>query len=179
MAERQLGINFKNPQYLLSGSPQQVLAYYTLMDLRLFGLLQGYHPVLAGTIPINIDTEDSDLDILCCFSSTERFEHDLKLFFGDQENFKLRKLTMNGIETVIADFQTKNFPIEIFAQPVPVDQQAGYRHMLIEHSLLLKHGEELRKQIISLKKSGLKTEPAFAEALGLTGDPYISLLELE
>ncbi|GAA4445379.1 hypothetical protein GCM10023156_04920 [Novipirellula rosea] len=32
---------------------------------------------------------------------------------------------------------------------------------------------------MELKQSGLRTEPAFAEALGLSGDPYVAILGLE
>ncbi|MNO76159.1 hypothetical protein D3C76_672280 [compost metagenome] len=39
--------------------------------------------------------------------------------------------------------------------------------------------DHFRERIILLKTSGWKTEPAFAKALGLEGDPYEALLELE
>jgi len=39
-------------------------------------------------------------------------------------------------------------------------------------------GESARKKIIKLKKSGLKTEPAFAKYFNLKGDPFDELLKL-
>lgn len=51
--------------------------------------------------------------------------------------------------------------------------------MLIEHQILLEKGESFRQEIISLKKQGIKTEPAFAQLLGLSGDPYEAILRLE
>ncbi len=51
--------------------------------------------------------------------------------------------------------------------------------MLIEYKLLLEKGEEFRKEIISLKKQGYKTEPAFAKLLGVEGNAYEGLLKLE
>ena len=50
--------------------------------------------------------------------------------------------------------------------------------MMVEYQLLKEKGEGFKQQIIDLKKSGFKTEPAFAIALGLTGDPYEALLQL-
>lgn len=68
--------------------------------------------------------------------------------------------------------------MEIFAQSVPVRQQNAYRHMLVEWALLTHWGREGHKEIRRLKNKGMKTEPAFAYALGLKGDPYAELLKL-
>jgi hypothetical protein len=81
--------------------------------------------------------------------------------------------------TIIASFFIEDFEIEIFGQNIPVQQQSGYRHMIIEYNLLLQFGEEFRKNIIDLKRQGFKTEPAFAELFGLSGDPYQALLDFE
>jgi ribosomal protein S18 acetylase RimI-like enzyme len=51
--------------------------------------------------------------------------------------------------------------------------------MVIEGQLLVLGGQALRARVHELKRGGMKTEPAFAHALGLTGDPYAALLALE
>lgn len=81
--------------------------------------------------------------------------------------------------TVIANFFLDGFEIEIFGQNIPTRLQFAYRHLIVEYNLLNKHGEKLRQKIVELKKQGWKTEPAFALALGLTGDPYAELLKFE
>ena len=78
----------------------------------------------------------------------------------------------------MAKFSTQTFTIEFFGQNTPVQQQHAYKHMLIEHKILQKMGPEFKAAIIKLKKEGLKTEPAFAKLLGLTGNPYTALLEI-
>lgn len=70
------------------------------------------------------------------------------------------------------------FEVEIFGQTTPTRSQFAYRHMIIEYNLLNKYGEAFRQQIIELKQEGYKTEPAFAIALDLTGNPYLELLKL-
>ncbi|GGG28710.1 hypothetical protein GCM10011323_35150 [Pontibacter amylolyticus] len=51
--------------------------------------------------------------------------------------------------------------------------------MLIEHKLLLQHGDKFKQQVVQLKLQGYKTEPAFAQLLGLKGNSYEVLLLLE
>jgi GTP-dependent phosphoenolpyruvate carboxykinase len=50
--------------------------------------------------------------------------------------------------------------------------------MVVEYKLLKRLGEPARETIIELKKSGYKTEPAFAKLLHIPGDPYEELLEM-
>ena len=49
--------------------------------------------------------------------------------------------------------------------------------MIIEHHILQQEGEDFKRKVVALKESGMKTEPAFAQLLGLDGDPYLALLE--
>jgi len=57
-------INFLDISYLQLGNERQKKAYQVLTDNEIIEKLAPYHPILVGTIPINIDIENSDLDII-------------------------------------------------------------------------------------------------------------------
>lgn len=168
--------DFLDIGYLKKGSAVQQLAYSDITGNNVLNILQPYTPVLAGTIPVDIAIPTSDLDILCCFTSADAFYNYIEQNFGKQQNFKISIAYINDEQSVIANFDTENFSYEIFGQAVPVTSQNGYRHMITEYRILLEKGEPFRKDIIALKQSGYKTEPAFAKLLGLSGDPYKKLL---
>jgi hypothetical protein len=79
-------------------------------------------------------------------------------------------------ETIVANFRLDEFRIELFGQNRPTREQESYRHMIIEHRIILDRGESFRQEVIRLKKEGVKTEPAFCKLLGIEGDPYEALL---
>lgn len=170
-------IDFRRIEFLSSGNPKQRRAFEVLTQNSVLEKLAAFDPVLAGTIPIEIDIKDSDLDIICCWENKADFMETLHRSFGREEVFSLRELYINGMETVIANFILADFPCEVFGQPIPVNRQHAYRHMLVEYEILQKRGEVFRQEIIRLKQDGWKTEPAFAHLLGLRGDPYQELLE--
>lgn len=172
-----LGATFDNIQYLKTGTPRQQQAHQVLTETGVLEKLGDYTPLLAGTIPLAIDIETSDLDILCCWSHKHRFIDSLIHHFADEQNFAIQEKTMAGHETVLASFEAGGFPFEIFGQNRPVKLQEGYRHMIIEYELLRSRGAEFRNAVVALKKAGVKTEPAFAQLLGLEGDPYSALLK--
>jgi hypothetical protein len=168
---------FETIAYLKTGNPRQQQACIVLEELGIIDKLQEFTPVLTGTIPIGIDIETSDLDIIGCYKNALEFASVLQQHFGNETGFRISTKIKRGSETVVAKFVSGGFAIEIFGQPVPVHQQNAWRHMLIEQAILQERGEEFGQQIIGLKKQGIKTEPAFAQLLGLSGDPYQALLD--
>lgn len=168
--------HFDTLDYLRAGTPRQQQAYEVLTQHALLDKLREYTPLLAGTIPLAIDTEHSDLDILCYWTHKHGFVDSIIRHFSDELQFSLQERIINGHDTVLANFEIEGFPVEVFGQNRPVRQQEGYRHMVIEHELLNTHGAEFREAVVNLKKTGVKTEPAFAQVLGLGGDPYLALL---
>lgn len=169
-------INFLNLSYLKSGNPKQQSAYQVLTKNNILEKLAEFTPVLVGTIPINIDIQNSDLDIICDVQDREKFKHTLLTHFQGERGFSISE--NQALNALKVNFFLEDFEIEIFGQNIPATEQNAYRHMVIEHQLLLENGEEFRLKIIDLKKQGYKTEPAFAKLLGLSGNAYEALLNL-
>lgn len=171
-----MNTNFDNLDYLKNGNPKQKRVYEVLTKNRVMDILSSFDPLLVGTIPICIDIEDSDLDIICCYQNKNEFIKLIKDSFSDAQHFKVKEAIHQQEQAVVANFRIDDFDVEIFGQQIPTREQNAYRHMLIEHQLLCERGEDFRQRIVELKQKGYKTEPAFALMLGLKGDPYSELL---
>lgn len=169
---------FSTIAYLKQGNSRQQQAWQLLTDYSIFEILKSYSPILTGTIPIEIDIEGSDLDIICSFKNAAEFYNLLVGSFSKLDSFQISKSTIKGMETIIANFFINGAELEIFGQNRSIFEQEAYRHMMVEYQILQEKGEAFKQQIIDLKNAGFKTEPAFAIALGLAGDPYGALLQL-
>lgn len=167
--------------YLQHGTRRQQRAHTILTALELWPVLADFQPVLAGTIPLGIDIPGSDLDVLCKVAptDTQRFGNLLDWYYGHRPGFRLAQQIIDGQTSIVCNFRYRNQEVEIFGQAVPTAQQNGFRHLLIEAAILEAGGEAWRRAVRRLKKQGLKTEPAFANLLRLSGNPYVALLELE
>jgi hypothetical protein len=172
-------MNFDSIEYLQNGNDRQRQAYSILTNNQILSKLKKFDPILVGTIPINIDIENSDLDIVCSFSDKQEFQKSITEIFSNEKGFSIRENPYLETPAIVANFFIASFEIEIFGQNIPTRQQFAYRHMLVEYKLLNKYGEKFRQQIVELKQQGFKTEPAFAKALNLPGDSYLELLKFE
>ncbi len=171
--------DFTKIEYLKSGNQRQQQAYRTLKKLSVFEKLSNYNPILTGTIPIDIDLPESDLDIICECENYTKFSMLLTELFAPEKDFKIALSISNGLKSITAQFRTESFEIEIFGQNIPTVEQNAYKHMIIEQKILNKMGAKFKADIRKLKKDGLKTEQAFAKLLGITGNPYKELLKFE
>jgi hypothetical protein len=171
-------MNFNDIEYLKHGNEKQIRVYDVLKRYSVLNTLFAYDPIVVGTIPIGIDIDNSDIDISCYCTDMTQFSDILISSFQDKENFQIRQHRGPDTNAIVANFQMEEFEIEVFGQNLPTRRQLSYRHMIIEYKLLKQRGEGFRKQIIELKRQGLKTEPAFALLLGLEGDPYTALLNM-
>ena len=162
--------------YLLRGSRAQRRAHAVLKRYRVLAALRDFDPLLAGTVPLDVQIESSDLDILCRVRAPDRFLSCFERHFSRADGFRLREVRIDGLVTYIANFTLGGWPLEIFGQNRAPRRQTAYRHLRVERRLLRAHGAWLRRRVVHLKRRGLKTEPAFARALRLKGDPYKMLL---
>lgn len=168
---------FKDISYLKYGNIKQKRSYYILEENKILQILSEYNPLLVGTIPINIDVDNSDLDIICEVKDFYMFREALNSYFGEYKDFNL---DYNEKESVIVcNFKIEELEIEIYGSKVKSEESNGYRHMIIEYRILNLLGEEFKDKIINLKENGLKTEPAFAKLLNLNGNPYEELFLLD
>ncbi|UOQ69433.1 DUF4269 domain-containing protein [Hymenobacter volaticus] len=173
--------DWMNAQYLQNGNARQRRAYVVLKELAILTTLFPYDPIVVGTIPIDIDLPDSDVDIICHIlpENKETFKQLLRASYAHLPAFQLRELLIGGQESLVSSFFYEELQVEVFAQARPTAQQLAYRHMLVEYAVLQAGGEKWRTAVRHLKQLGLKTEPAFATLLQLAGDPYQALLLLE
>lgn len=168
-------IDFTKLDYLKIGNEKQIRAHEVLTKYKIFDILDYYSPILAGTIPIEIDIEESDLDIICEVKDKVEFEKFLIQAFKDFD-LKIEILNINNEKSLVCNFKLEEFPIEIFGQNKPTTQQNAYLHMIAEYKILQEKGEEFKQKIIDLKKQRMKTEPAFGKLLHLE-NPYEDLLK--
>jgi hypothetical protein len=139
--------------------------------------LSTYDPHIAGTPPLGIDLPASDLDILCHAPDPWSFVAVVWGAFSECEEFSMRQWVGSN-RPVVAEFVAVGWRIEIFGQALPVKEQHGWKHFLVEQRLLSLGGHTFRNTVMKHRRRGTKTEPAFSAALGLTGDPYQALLEI-
>jgi hypothetical protein len=164
-------------QYLNEGSELQKMAFEELVKSEILSTLNDYKPVVAGTFPLNIAIETSDLDILCQVNDFESFSSYISSKCDYFDKFSIRSKFFQGEEALIVNYEGYNLPVEIFCQDLNPCRQLAYVHMEAERVILGERNAEFRSDILRLKKAGFKTEPAFAKLLGLEGDPYHSVIQ--
>ncbi|GEN46107.1 DUF4269 domain-containing protein [Alkalibacillus haloalkaliphilus] len=158
------------------GNNRQQKALTAINELNILNDLSRYDPIVCGTIPLQIDLEESDLDVIFNVNNFDDFEQKVLKLYGHLSDFTLERKLIRAESVVKANFNFDGFEFEIFAQNQPTHNQHAYLHMVVQAEIL-KREESLKQQIIDLKEKGYKTEPAFCEVLGIDGDPYSGLLE--
>jgi hypothetical protein len=173
--------NWKDTRYLAAGTSQQRRTYAVLEELGILTTLGAFDPVVAGTIPLDIDLLDSDIDIICevSLADSQEFGQLLQSHYGHLPAFRLGHVVSRPAPALVASFCYAQVEIEVFGQALPTVQQYAFRHLVVEHAVLRAGGPAWRTAVRRLKEQGLKTEPAFAALLQLPGNAYEALLTLE
>ncbi len=140
--------------------------------------LGGFPSMVIGTPPLDLATQDSDIDIAFQADDLDQFQRNAASAFGDLPCYSHHFASKRGERYLCVQFQTLGWDVELFCQSIPLDQQWGVRHFHMERRLL-DLNPPMRQLVLQLKHQGMKTEPAFAAVLGLAGDPYEAILLLE
>ena len=139
--------------------------------------LAPFDPRIAGTPPLGLDLPGSDIDVLCFAPDAHAFTDIVWHNFSNAPAFMAKQL-VRAPRPVVASFEVTGWRIELYGEAIPVEQQRGWRHFAVEQRLLALGGDDLPVAVLALRGQGMKTEPAFAAALRLRGDPYLALLDL-
>ena len=140
-------------------------------------LLKPFDPRIVGTLPLGLAVPGSDIDIVCHAPDPNAFADMVWTHYQSADDFVLYRWT-SGTRPAVARFVWNGWPFELFSDQRPVEQQPGWIHFEVERRLLALDDGRLRLAVGKLRAGGLKTEPAFAAVLGISGDPYRGLLEL-
>lgn len=148
-----------------------------LRRTNLLRILAPFDPHVVGTLPLGLARPGSDIDIVCCATDRSSVATLLWEHFREADDFALYQWSARG-RPVVGKLSTYGWPFEIFVSSTPVQDQAGWRHFEVEKRLLTLGGPAFHTAICALRAGGVKTEPAFARALKLEGDPYAVLYDL-
>ena len=171
--------NWRDHSHIRDGSPRQMKAYTTVYDeLMIFLKLKAHDPMWVGSFPVGIDSDESDIDIVCNPSSLRPFLRQVRSLYGDCDNFRLTWKAIERVPTVIARFTCGEFDLEIYGQPKPTANQAAVMFMLVAARLLAIGGEPAKARIQELKANGHSSAEALAIYFQIdTPAPYPTLVQ--
>ena len=152
--------------------------FHALKSSEVLNILSPYSPQIVGTFPLALHQANSDLDILLYSDNLTELAVVLKKAFSSMNGFKIYTHKVDGIDSLIANFTFDKVPFELFVQNVPTHEQVAFRHFQTEEKLLKLGGENFFHSVCRFRQVGLKTEPAFASALKLSGNSYQAISDL-
>ncbi len=162
---------------LASGTDRQRAALDCIKSNNFFGHIAEFRGVLASTIALGIDTPKSDLDFLCEVQDLNYFVDKIQQSFSSHRDFRSVE-TRSPSQSRCYSFICDEFEIEIFGSTTQLEQQFGFRHHVVMARLINLGGDLFREKVRDLKLAGKKSERAIADILGLIGDPYERIAEL-
>ncbi|MCH9674069.1 MAG: DUF4269 domain-containing protein [Gammaproteobacteria bacterium] len=145
--------------------------------MKLLRTLHRYRPLAIGSAPLGIDVPMSDLDVACTSTNLVEFSDFAFDQFGLYPGFAADYVDVSGQRAMCVVFAAHGWEIELLCQPIPIGEQWGVRHFLVQQRLL-NIDPRLRRGVRHLKKLGISTQSAFAQILGLPGDPYDAVAAL-
>lgn len=155
------------------------MIFKAITESKMLELLAIYNPLIVGSVPLGLGGPESDIDILLCTSKLQSFENFVLNILSKKFELSLNKKHLQNHQSLIIQYNYLGINFELFVQEVSTTRQPAYRHFLAEERLLMLGGIKFYNKIKSLRENGLKTEAAFAKALGLEQDPYLELERIQ
>ncbi|MCA1023576.1 DUF4269 domain-containing protein [Halobacillus litoralis] len=162
-------------EILRTGSEKQQHVLKLYHKLKIASECKENHPVICGTIPLGIDLEDSDVDVIMQAENLSSLSEKWERLYGGFPGFKVIEKYIRRRKIIKANFTYGGLEWELFAQNQPVTEQNAWLHMYLE-CRILQENPSLKTIIRQQKKEGFSTEAAFCTQLGIKGDPYEGLL---
>jgi Domain of unknown function (DUF4269) len=114
-----------------------------LQGSQIIEFLQGFDPRVAGTFPLGLAVETSDIDVICHASVVSALADRIGLNFRLCDGFRLYPWTSSN-RSVVGRFRYEGFLFEIFGDARPVSEHEAWRHFDIERKLLALDDGRLR-----------------------------------
>ena len=151
--------------------------FSAIQTSEILTLLKPYLPIITGTFPLNLANQQSDIDICIYSEDLSLLGEKLTKLLVEFDSLQVN-LECNLIDPYLtASFEFKGVAFEIFGQKIHPTQQNAYRHFNLEERMLKLGGAGFREVLEKLRAKGYKTEPAFAKALNMIGNPYAAMLD--
>lgn len=112
-------------------------------------ILQDFDPIVVGTIPIGIDIDSSDLDIICFWQDQHFFNQKLADNFMIFEAFQIRAVTISNESTTVANFRVDHLEFEILDKMFHLKVSSGIGTCLLKINYYWK-GERISGKKLSI-----------------------------
>ncbi len=156
---------------------KNLLHHLDAASSNFFNVFKKYHPLISGSVPLNISLPSSDIDIIFEVQDLKLLGQELANFFKEFSPAVTFK-SLRSADSVIVRFKAFDFKFECVGQKKSVFQILAHQHLLIESRLLNICGESARSNIQVLKAQGIPTEVAFGMYFKMEGDPYVELFNM-
>ncbi len=154
------------------------LVFSSIQKLGVLNTLSPFNPLIVGTLPLDIHTPSSDVDIIFSHTDLSQLKEILVKNYSHLDKFSIDFKPDKTPNYILANFQFNNTLFELYGSTTPTLEQRAFKHFNLQERLLKIGCTKFKQQIKTLRKKGFKTEPAFASAMNIKGDPYENLLDL-
>lgn len=117
------------------------LVFSALKDSMILQRFKENWPIVVGDYPLGIQTQNSHIKILMCAFCLDSLESSLISHYKNYDGFEYLKSFLDGVETLIVNFNVNDVPFEILAQKRDTVEQKSFKCFQFEERLLKRSSE--------------------------------------